>query len=409
MKQFIILIVVVIIVLLFLKKREDDHDDDDKLLKKIIYQSSFFDANTYFQIFTECNKCKDMAYEKSDIATRHISHVSSSSVLCDIFYDPKTIRMIETLILPELGSIKIRPLYSVPIDIRKYTIGGEMDWHRDTILKTEDGYPQLEVVYTVDNTSDSTTEWIDDNDNKHTIKSHENSLMITQGGSVYHHVTPVTTGHRVIIKVAYEIYNDNLFSELSPEVITKDAHRKSVSELLLHIDYVMRKYSLPYWAISSTLLGAFRNSTLLPWYDDADISVTDDVMSTILNMEDTLYNEGLSIRWRPDRYKICWSDDTRDDPYPFVDVFPVHCNGEYLEYLEYSNDISRSQFNNERFRVSDLFHLRDVRFDDGMIMVPHNPYPYLLENFGEWRIRGRTNGYINSTQERVPVYEFDLI
>lgn len=402
MKQFIILIAVfVVVMLIFLKKR-----DDDKILKKIIYQTSFFDANTYFQIFNECKKCNDMIYEKSDFVTRHISHVSPSSVLCDILYDPKTIQMIETLVLPELGSIKIRPLYSVPIDIRKYTIGGEMGWHRDTILKMEDGYPQLEVVYTVENKSDSTTEWIDNNDNKHTIKSDANSLTVTQGGSVYHHVTPVTSGHRVIIKVAYEIYNDNeSFSDLSPEVITPVAHRKSVSDLLLHIDYVMRKYSLPYWAISSTLLGAFRNGSLLPWYDDADISVTDEVMTKILNMEDIFYNEGLSIRYRPDRYKICWADDY-EHPYPFVDVFPVH---EYNEYIEYSNKIARSQFNNERFRMSDLFPLRDVRFDDGMIMVPHNPYPYLFENFGDWRIRGRTNGYINSTHERVPVYEFDLV
>jgi len=129
-------------------------------------------------------------------------------------------------------------------------------------------------------------------------------------------------------------------------------------------------------------------------------------MMKILNMEDTLHNEGLSIRRRPDRYKICWSDDTRQHPYPFVDVFPVNRNGNYLEY---SNEIARSQFNNERFRISDVFPLRDVVFGDGMIMVPHNPYPYLLKNFGEWRIRGRTNGYINSTQERVPVYEFDLV
>ena len=376
----------------------------------MIYQSSFFDSNTYFQIFNECNECDDMIYEKSEIATRHISQVPSSSVLCDIFYDPKTIQMIETLILPELGSIKIRPLYSVPMDIRKYTIGGEMHWHRDAILKIEDGYPQLEVVYTVDNKSDSTTEWIDDdNDDKHTIKSVANSLMVTQGGSVYHHVTPVTTGHRVIIKVAYEIYDgcdygDN--NHLSPKVITPASHRKSVSDLLLHIDYVMRKYSLPYWAISSTLLGAFRNRNLLPWYDDADISVTDDVMMKILNMEDMLHNEGLSIRRRPDRYKICWSDDRRQHPYPFVDVFPVNRNGNYLEY---SNEIARAEFNNERFMISDVFPLRDVVFGDGMIMVPHHPYPYLLKNFGEWRIRGRTNGYINSTHERVPVYEFDLV
>ena len=79
-----------------------------------------------------------------------------------------------------------------------------MNWHRDTILSPE--YPQIEIVFTLENNSDSTTEWLDDDTNEiHSIWTCPNSIVITQGGGVYHRVLPVQKGSRSIIKIAYNV------------------------------------------------------------------------------------------------------------------------------------------------------------------------------------------------------------
>ena len=47
----------------------------------------------------------------------------------------------------------------VPVEFRIYPVGGSMDWHKDVALYSK---PQFEIVFTVTNTSDSTTEWEDE-------------------------------------------------------------------------------------------------------------------------------------------------------------------------------------------------------------------------------------------------------
>jgi hypothetical protein len=181
------------------------------IISRIIYQTSFFDASTHHQIIDECNTLlseKNTYLEQNELTTRYTCHTPSSSKLYDFFYNPHTTGMIETLLFAELGNIRIRPLYTTPIDVRKYEKGGSMNWHRDDILHVKHSYPQIEVVYTVENTSDSTTDWKEDHTKIiHSVHTTANSILITQGGSVFHRVTPVTTGNRITVKIAYEVYN----------------------------------------------------------------------------------------------------------------------------------------------------------------------------------------------------------
>jgi hypothetical protein len=84
-----------------------------------------------------------------------------------------------------------------------------MNWHRDSIVtRNNSGSPQIELVYTLENISDSMTEWIDDVTGQvNKIVSSPNSIMITQGGSVLHQVTETTIGNRSILKVAYDVHS----------------------------------------------------------------------------------------------------------------------------------------------------------------------------------------------------------
>lgn len=87
----------------------------------------------------------------------------------------------------------------IPIEYRKYPIGGGMKWHRDTNLYDR----QYECVYTVTNTSDSFTMHKDFFGRQHATWTEPNSLLVVQAEGVMHGVTPVSRGERTIIKFAF--------------------------------------------------------------------------------------------------------------------------------------------------------------------------------------------------------------
>ena len=83
-----------------------------------------------------------------------------------------------------------------------------MHWHCDMPLYQE---PQYECVYTLSNTTDSTTQW-----KKYTtsclkgeeeiikeVSTKANSLILVKADAVEHQVTPVTYGDRYILKFIY--------------------------------------------------------------------------------------------------------------------------------------------------------------------------------------------------------------
>ena len=44
-------------------------------------------------------------------------------------------------------------------------------------------------------------------------------------------------------------------------------------ELLEAVDLVCKKYDIPYWLSSGTLIGAVRHQGFIPWDDDLDIEM----------------------------------------------------------------------------------------------------------------------------------------
>lgn len=185
--------------------------------------------------------------------------------------------------------------------------------------------------------------------------------------------------------------------------LTPPEHIQAVVELLRHIAQMFRKESLTFWAISATLLGAVRAGNMLPWYDDADLSITLPSLERLLTVVD-ISSYGLAIRRLPDRWRMCWNNNNNN--YPFVDLFPCFVDVKHI--VKYTDRIANQSLPNEWFYQKELFPLVDWPFTDFYLPGPVHPYRYLAANFGEkWRTRARTNGYINSTQTRVPVVEFD--
>eukprot|EP00963_Diacronema_lutheri_P002419 scaffold155_cov347-Pavlova_lutheri.AAC.98 len=98
-----------------------------------------------------------------------------------------------------LGEPDLQPS-DYPSEYRLYTIGSAMEWHRDECMYTE---PQIECVYTISNTSDSRTEWIDTEGNLHSQWTEPNSLLLIKAEGAEHRVGMVRRGERSILKFVY--------------------------------------------------------------------------------------------------------------------------------------------------------------------------------------------------------------
>jgi hypothetical protein len=136
----------------------------------------------------------------------------------------------------------------IPIEIRIYEKNGAgMEWHVDDIIYTNT--KQVEVVFTLENTSDCCTMWKphdqlilqslsvgddrrgdnDDgnssNNNKYRIESVQttpNSAILIKAGSVEHKVSSLSYGRRVILKMAFVREGASMSDEMREHVSHHD-------------------------------------------------------------------------------------------------------------------------------------------------------------------------------------------
>jgi predicted 2-oxoglutarate/Fe(II)-dependent dioxygenase YbiX len=139
---------------------------------------------------------KSWKLEKGSYAQgRKGTQLSRSDPICDVFSSTAVIDRIKKA-SGRSGSLSI-PLELFPMEIREYTIGSSMDWHVDDCLFKE---PQLELVYTSENESDSETKWKDARGQTRSVFTEANSLIIIEAGAAEHAVTPLKRGKRTILK-----------------------------------------------------------------------------------------------------------------------------------------------------------------------------------------------------------------
>jgi hypothetical protein len=202
---FIIILVIIIIIftIFHISKYTNKNIIKKCILQEILYIKNVLSYNDFLEINKECINLYPKLIPDNSIAKKRLyTNIPKNNIIEKIFYGNKFIYWLKNNI-----GLNLKPSKVLPIEFRYYNINSSMKWHRDQII-TENIYncPQIEVVYTVHNTSNSKTEWISDkNGYVNEIYSVPNSIMITQGNSCFHQVTPITIGNRSIIKIAYDI------------------------------------------------------------------------------------------------------------------------------------------------------------------------------------------------------------
>jgi hypothetical protein len=103
----------------------------------------------------------------------------------------------------------------IPVEVRSYErVGASMAWHTDDVLYHPE--PQVELVWTLFNTSNCRTQWR----NHHAdgpveaVETAPNSLLLLRAGVTLHSVTSLRYGKRLILKCAYcapdAVYRDHV-------------------------------------------------------------------------------------------------------------------------------------------------------------------------------------------------------
>ena len=198
-KKHIFLLIILLLCIFYLYLNQDKSSD------KLIYIKNFLDPedfNIILQLDTNKNNFKNENF-------RYIKPLNDQKIN-DIFYSEKYILKLKNLLQND-------NIYEsdFPIEHRIYPVGSKgMRWHSDTLLYEE---PQYEGVFTIRNQSDSVTQWIDEIGKKHSVWTEPNSMLIVKAHGYKHHVTPVLTGEREIIKLIYtqsDNINDNYRREM---------------------------------------------------------------------------------------------------------------------------------------------------------------------------------------------------
>ena len=162
------------------------------------YRENVLQPHEFKLLQIEANKVKtQMKREKNSIATKRLglrldkrSHATRA-----LLQSPRVQNMVA-----DITRQKIQPL-DYPIELRNYPIGSSMNWHQDDLLTQP---PQLECIFTLENTSDSFTEWRHSDGTTESIWTLPNSLLIMLAGPLgpIHRVTTVRRGERSILKFA---------------------------------------------------------------------------------------------------------------------------------------------------------------------------------------------------------------
>lgn len=162
----------------------------------VVYEKDFLSQADLELVTHQVRKLRKKVKKDHSFAHNRLSAmISPASKVFTVF----TSQQVQDKLRRLLGGVMVSPA-DYPMEFRVYPVGAEMTWHKDDKLYVE---PQYELIYTISNTSDSRTEWIDEAGRLHSHWVEPNSLIIVRAESLEHRVTPVNNGERSIVKYVY--------------------------------------------------------------------------------------------------------------------------------------------------------------------------------------------------------------
>jgi hypothetical protein len=162
----------------------------------ILYRTSVFAKDEYAAIAKEVASFSSRLHQEQNSVAKYRLGTSlpSDSATFQIFRDGSLSRLVEQM---AGADYELSP--HIPVEIRVYEKAGAcMAWHVDDVLYDP---PQLEVVWTLENSSDCLTMW--KQPDVRSVETDRNSVLLLSAGGPSHCVTSLKQGQRTIVKCAY--------------------------------------------------------------------------------------------------------------------------------------------------------------------------------------------------------------
>ncbi|KAJ1459770.1 hypothetical protein M885DRAFT_495525 [Pelagophyceae sp. CCMP2097] len=183
----------------------------------VAYVTDFFSEADFALVRSESESMRTaLTPEKRSFAQQRLCATSpNGSPLAQLFATDRVVRR-----LSELTGLELAPeLRRVPLELRAYGTGSQMPWHVDDplpgVAKLAEATGQeievtsVEVVLTVDNDSDSETQWLGVDGEVVSARTQPNSAVLIRAEGPQHRVTPLGSGTRRILKAGYSDRPDN--------------------------------------------------------------------------------------------------------------------------------------------------------------------------------------------------------
>lgn len=236
---------------------------------------------------------------------------------------------------------------------------------------------------------------------------------------------------------------EQLRARFNPEGSLLRQHQLRMLEMLKYIDAVCRKHNIKYWLCSGTLLGAVRHGGFIPWDDDVDIEMLREdykkfvkVMATEPQTDYALQTHDTDKGYFYPYAKLRDLHSRLDENNPFdsfkfrgiyIDIFIMEyssslflsklsafIHGKMIPIFTKQNRFSESLYiliHNYLFSIfrniakktnkrelrhtfgtyffkpryeKDIFPLKELKFEDGIFLVPNDSNAYLKRIYGNY-------------------------
>ncbi len=165
-------------------------------------------------------------------------------------------------------------------------------------------------------------------------------------------------------------------------------------------------HNISYWINFGTLIGAVRHQGIIPWDNDADVSMTDSEAQKFLKLKPLLTQLGYQVNKRCFGYMILSQN-------AHLDIFLMKKrDGQYI----FARRRPRNTFTGHdgkkvHFTEDELFPLKEYAFGSFMVWGPNKPHRFLDHLYKDWsttaKFRVSTNTYASNVliltdKEKVP-------
>lgn len=185
MKLFVVILILTLLLFLVFEYKN----------KKVFYSTNFFEKFVHEKIKKDCLEFNSQLVDE-DIP----DNVKRKRFYIDPTHDIHKL-LNSNEVKNKLGFSGYELSVDVPVEYRVYGMGGHMNWHSDTQLYVPEQY---ELIYTIDNTSDTTFNWKQPITGKiQSLEPKPNSILYVRANGAPHMVSEITDGFRYILKFVY--------------------------------------------------------------------------------------------------------------------------------------------------------------------------------------------------------------